>query len=68
MRGIDRQQSQMFSYLSPEERVGKDHPLRSVREMTDEILGRMSPLFDAMYAEGGRPSIAPERLLRGQLL
>ena len=44
----------MYSYLSPEERVRKDHPLRAIRELTDEILKRMSPLFDAMYAEGGR--------------
>jgi transposase len=58
----------MFSYLSPEQRVRKDHPLRAVRAMTDEILERMSPLFDAMYAEGGRPSIPPEKLLRAQLL
>jgi transposase len=68
MRGSDHQQAGMFSYLSPEQRVGKDHPLRAVRAMTDEILGHMSPLFDAMYAEGGRPSIAPEKLLRAQLL
>lgn len=68
MRGIDHQQSDMFSYLSPEERVRKDHPLRAVRAMTDEILGNMSSLFDAMYAEGGRPSIPPEKLLRAQLL
>jgi transposase len=58
----------MYSYLSPEERVRKDHPLRAIREQTDEIFRRMSPLFDAMYAEGGRPSIAPEKLLRAQLL
>ena len=58
----------MFSYLSPEQRVRKDHPLRAVRAMTDEILERMSPLFDAMYAEGGRPSIPPEKLLRAQFL
>jgi transposase len=58
----------MYSYLSPEERVRKDHPLRAMRDLTDEILKRMSPLFDAMYAEGGRPSIAPEKLLRAQLL
>ena len=58
----------MFSYLSPEQRVRKDHPLRAVRAMTDEILEQMSPLFDAMYAEGGRPSIPPEKLLRAQLL
>src|SRR5271169_3169276 len=68
MRGIDHQQVDIFSYISPEQRVRKDHPLRLVREMTDEILKRMSPLFDAMYADGGRPSIAPEKLLRGQLL
>lgn len=68
MRGIDHQQSDMFSYLSAEQRVGQDHPLRAVRAMTDGILGNMSPLFDAMYAEGGRPSIPPEKLLRAQLL
>lgn len=68
MRGIDHQQGDMFSYLSPEQRVRRDHPLRAVRAMTDEILERMSPLFDAMYAEGGRPSIPPEKLLRAQLL
>jgi transposase len=68
MRGIDHQQSDMFSYLSPEQRVRKDHPLRAVRAMTDGILTNMSPLFDAMYAEGGRPSIPPEKLLRAQLL
>ena len=68
MRGIDHQQADMFSYLSPEARVRKDHPLRAVRSMTDEILSNMSPLFDAMYAEGGRPSIPLEKLLRAQLL
>jgi transposase len=68
MRGIDHQQANMFSYLSPEQRVRKDHPLRAVRVMTDEILELMSPLFDAMYADGGRPSIPPEKLLRAQLL
>jgi transposase len=68
MRGIDYQQGDMFSYLSPEQRVRKDHPLRAVRAMTDEILEGMSPLFDAMYAEGGRPSIPPEKLLRAQFL
>jgi transposase len=68
MRGIDHQQADMFSYLSPEQRVRKDHPLRAVRAMTDAILDSMSPLFDAMYAECGRPSIPPEKLLRAQLL
>jgi len=68
MRGIDHQQGHVFSYLSPEERVRKDHPLRAVRAMTDEILREMSSVFDSMYARGGRPSIAPEKLLRAQLL
>jgi len=68
MRGIDYQQADMFSYLSPEQRVRKDHPLRAVRAVTDEILVNMSVLFDAMYAAGGRTSIRPEKLLRAQLL
>src|SRR3984885_6032948 len=68
MRGIDHQQGHVFSYLSPEERVRKDHPLRAVRVMTEEVLRDMSSLFDAMYARRGRPSIPPEKLLRAQLL
>jgi transposase len=68
MRGADEQQSQIFSYLSPEARVRKDHPLRAIRAMVDEVLAGLSPQFNAMYACVGRPSIAPEKLLRGQLL
>jgi transposase len=68
MRGADAQQSQIFSYLSPEARVRKDHPLRAIRVMVDEVLAGMSGSFGAMYAEVGRPSIAPEKLLRAQLL
>ena len=68
MRGIDHQQSQMFSYLSPETRVRKDHPLRAIRLMVDEILAQLSRRFDSMYASAGRPSIPPEKLLRAQLL
>jgi transposase len=68
MRGADEQQSQIFSYLSPEERVRKDHPLRAVRAMVDEALAQLSGALDAMYADVGRPSIAPEKLLRAQLL
>ncbi len=68
MRGNDHQQSHIFSYLSPEERVRKDHPLRAMRAMVDEVLRRLSPQFDRMYAREGRPSIAPEKLLRAQLL
>src|SRR3974390_3233517 len=68
MRGTDQQQNQMFSYLSPETRVRKDHPLRAIRAMVDEVLRALSPQFDRMYASEGRPSIAPEKLLRAQLL
>jgi len=68
MRGTDHQQSHMFSYLSPEQRVRQDHPLRSIRTMVDEVLTALSPQFDRMYASEGRPSIAPEKLLRAQLL
>jgi transposase len=68
MRGTDHQQSHVFSYLSPESRVRKDHPLRTMRTMVDEVLSRLSPQFDRMYASEGRRSIAPEKLLRAQVL
>jgi transposase len=68
MRGEDIQQSAMFSYLSPEERVPTDHPLRSIRDITDEALGALSKLFNQMYSAIGRPSIPPEKLLRALLL
>jgi transposase len=68
MRGNDQQQSHIFSYLSPEQRVRKDHPLRAIRAMVDEVLKQLSPRFDKMYAKVGRPSIPPEQLLRAQLL
>ena len=68
MRGVDQQQSQMFSYLSPETRVRRDHPLRGIRAMVDAVLGELSSQFNRMYAREGRPSIAPEKLLRAQLL
>jgi transposase len=58
----------MFSYVSAEERVPKDHPLRPIRTLVDEILRDMSRDFDGLYARVGRPSIPPERLLRAQLL
>ena len=68
MRGDDEQQAAMFSYISPEQRVPDDHPLRPIRKMTDEIFKQLSPRFDALYARLGRPSIAPEKLLRALLL
>ena len=58
----------MFSYLAPEERVPADHPLRRIRPMADTALKALSPSFDAMYSTFGRPSIAPEKLLKGLLL
>jgi transposase len=68
MRGDDNQQEGMFSYISPEKRVPANHPLRAVRKMVDEILKEMSPQFAKLYSDVGRPSIAPERLLRSLLL
>ena len=58
----------MFSYLSPEERVPKNHPLRAIREFADRILRDLSPRFETMYSEMGRPSVAPEKLLRALLV
>lgn len=68
MRGTDRQPAAMFSYVSAEERVPRDHPIRALRSFVDEILREMTREFDALYARHGRPSIPPERLLRAQLL
>ncbi len=68
MRGEDVQQTAMFSYVSPEERVPKDHPLRAVRAMVDDILKQLSPRFSRMYAKLGRPSIPPEKLLRALVI
>ena len=68
MRGPDFEQSSMFSYISAERRVPKDHPLRSIRVMADAALKDLDEHFNAMYAALGRPSIAPERLLRALLL
>src|SRR5215475_12957119 len=68
MRGIDATQSAMFSYVSPERRVPKDHPLRQIRSLCDIALKALSREFDEMYSDIGRPSIAPEKLLRALLL
>src|SRR5258707_13913810 len=68
MRGHDEQQESMFSYISLEKRVPLDHPLRRVREMTDRAPRDLSPKFSEMYSRYGRPSIAPEKLLRALLL
>lgn len=68
MRGRDIQQSTMFSYVSPEARVPAEHPLRPIRLMVDIALKELSPAFNRMYVAFGRPSIAPEKLLRALLL
>jgi len=68
MRGGDQQQGAMFSYVSPEQRVPADHPLRPIRTMTDEVLRGLSRRLARLYAKTGRPSVAPEKLLRALLL
>ena len=68
MRGPDTQQSSMFSYLSPEERVPAKHSLRPIRLMVDDALQALSPVFSGLYSAYGRPSIPPEKLLRALLL
>ena len=68
MRGDDEQAGAMFSYVSLEDRVPPDHPLRAIRRITDRALARLSPRFGTLYIHFGRPSIPPERLLRALLL
>src|ERR671912_1191432 len=68
MRGADEQPGSMFSYVSLEERVPPDHPLRAIRRITDRALDRLSPHLGTLYVQFGRPSIAPEKLLRALLL
>ena len=68
MRGADEQPGSMFSYVSLEDRVPADHPLRAIRRITDRALDRLSPQFGALYVNFGRPSIPPKKLLRGLLL
>ena len=68
MRGSDERAGSMFSYVSLEDRVPVDHPLREIRRITDRALERLSPRFDTLYIKFGRPSIPPEKLLRALLL
>ena len=68
MRGPEQPQSALFSYLSVEDRIPPDHPLRAMRKLVDPILSALSPRFAALYSELGRPSIPPEYLLRALLL
>jgi len=68
MRGDDKQQLGIFSYVSAEQRVPQDHPLRVIRTLVDEALVGLSAHLDTLYAKLGRPSIAPEKLIRALLL
>ena len=68
MRGENRDQDGVFSYISAEKRIPKDHPLRAIRVLVDEVLRELSPRFSAIYSTHGRPSIPPEKLLRALLL
>jgi transposase len=68
MRGEDGNQGFMFTYLSPEQRVHEEHPLRTIKAYANAVLKEMNPTFKAMYSNTGRPSIPPERLLKAQLL
>jgi len=68
MRGEDNKTEALFTYVTPESFVPKDHPLRAIRKMADEALAGMNKLFDSIYASAGRPSIPPEKLLKAQLL
>jgi transposase len=68
MRGDHSEPDEMFSYITPAQRVPKDHPLRAIRTMVDEVLRRLWSDFEKLYSHTGRPSIPPERLLRALLL
>jgi transposase len=68
MRGEDENSGKMFSYVSAERRIPADHPLRAMRQMVDGVLKELSGRFDGLYARVGRPSIAPEKLLRALLI
>ena len=68
MRGPDERSDFLFSYLSPEQRVPADHPLRPIRRIVDAALARLTTEFEALYTDFGRPSIPPEQLLRALLL
>src|SRR5882672_290406 len=68
MRGSDESSGSLFSYVDLESRVRGDHPLRTIREIAKAALGDLSGAFTALYTDFGRPSIAPEKLLRAMLL
>lgn len=68
MRGQDKKQTSMLILRSPEDFVPKQHPIRRIKKLADDVLRTLSPTLEAMYAQGGRPSIPPERLLKATIL
>ena len=68
MRGSDQRRDGLFSYVRPESGIPSNHPLRLIRQVTDEALNALDARFAALYSENGRPSIPPEQLLRALLL
>ena len=68
MRGETERQATLMLGLTPEGFVPRDHPLRRIKPLVDSALGRMSPVFDEVYAAAGRPSVPPEHLLKSSLL
>ena len=68
MRGQERPQTTMLTLVNPEKRVPANHPIRRIKPLAEAALKELSPLFEQMYSEVGRPSIPPERLLKASLL
>ena len=68
MRGTDEASGSLFSYVELEERVPEGNPLRKIRQIVNDALSSLDANFDALYTDFGRPSIAPERLIRASLL
>lgn len=68
MCGNEKQQASLISYVNMEERTAKEHPLRKIRAMVDQLLNSMDSDFQTLYSQPGRPSILPERVLRALLL
>lgn len=68
MRGESNRQQALFSYVSIEERIPAEHPIRRVKLLCDQVLRKLSEIFEGMHSELGRPSIPPERLLKSQVL
>ena len=68
MRGFQDKQTGMWTFVSIEDRIASDHPLRRIKKLADQRLVELSRVFNRMYSEVGRPSIAPERILKSLLL